>query len=230
MKKLNNSAAKIKELKEKIADRSNFGTKPVMAASSKPAPELAISITDSSAPDTNEDAENQVVVADNDDDSVVIAKTPKPQPVVPATFELETCTTLMFIDLVGNRNEILLDRRILLYSDLQREIAKRTPKTQKMYVIQDSKGNFPTLLSFYVCWSFVEGKAITARYFIDGEDTTLIRIKEIRIHSYPPGLIKLTPKWEFEGYHEATTQKSVALNKGDSFSDIVDLDDWENMS
>ena len=143
MQKINNSAAKVKQIKEKIAERSKFDSKPVMAAKSAPPPptsELAISLTDSSV--AEEDKENGALVdKDEDDDSVVIAKTPKPQAVVPVeAFELETCTTLIFIDLVGNKEEIKLDRRILAYSDLQREIAKRTPTTQKMYVIQNAKG------------------------------------------------------------------------------------------
>jgi hypothetical protein len=49
-------------------------------------------------------------------------------------------TSLEFIDIDGCRKVVELGKRILTYSELQREIARINPKSYDMYVIQNSKG------------------------------------------------------------------------------------------
>ena len=122
----------------------------------------------------------------NDDDSLDIDELAKSRGHGAAgndkKFELETCTELIFISFTGERRNIPLTKRITSYSELQREIARYTPKSKAMYVVQDSKGN-----------------PIYARSFTSYD---VIRIKEIGIQPNRSMLHTLHRDWEKEDYYE----------------------------
>jgi hypothetical protein len=54
--------------------------------------------------------------------------------------ELVLNTTLVFVELNGLKKEIQLTKRLLTYSELQREIAHKFPRNRDMYVIQNTEG------------------------------------------------------------------------------------------
>lgn len=119
-------------------------------------------------------------------------------------FKLETCTVLVFISLDGILSEYPQTKRIMSYSELQRDIARVQPKTKKMYVIQD-----------------VNGLPLSAKNF-KGYD--IIRVKEICVKPRFDHLRKLPLDWEETGYHEAVQNKPDDM--GDSVSYLSqDTDD-----
>lgn len=102
-------------------------------------------------------------------------------------FKLETCTVIVFISLDGVLSEYPQTKRIMSYSELQRDIARIQPKTRKMYVIQD-----------------IQGAPLSAKNF-KGYD--LIRVKEICVKPRYDQLRKLPIDWEETGYHEAVQDR-----------------------
>lgn len=117
--------------------------------------------------------------------------------VVVEKFKLETCTVLVFISLDGVLSEYPLTKRIMAYSELQREIARIKPKTRKMYIIQD-----------------ITGVPISSKNF-PGYD--LIRIKEICVKPRFEQLKHLRADWESTLYHEAVHNAPEDGGDGVSF-------------
>lgn len=111
-------------------------------------------------------------------------------------FKLETCTVIVFISLDGILSEYPQTKRIMSYSELQRDIARIQPKTRKMYIIQD-----------------INGVPLSAKNF-KGYD--IIRVKEICIKPRYDQLRKLPLDWEETGYHEAAQSRPDDM--GDSVS------------
>ncbi len=162
MDQINKTAAKVRNLHDKRPENTSFGIAPVMAAKpfSKPSTPAGSVRHHGSDHNTVSDKselfeETSLVITKNhhkpdhhsqtedgsDTESIITKnKLKKIEQAEVALFELERCTTLIFISLSGERSEVLLTKRIVAYSELQREIAKLTPKTNKMYVIQNHLG------------------------------------------------------------------------------------------
>ncbi len=49
-------------------------------------------------------------------------------------------TTIVFLDANGLKREVALDKRLLTYTELQREIARILPANRDMFLIQNHKG------------------------------------------------------------------------------------------
>lgn len=114
-------------------------------------------------------------------------------------FVLETCTVIVFVSLDGALTEYPQNKRIMSYSELQREISRIKPKTRKMYIIQDIKGN-----------------PISAKHFT-GYD--LVRVKEICVKPDYRMLKNLPIDWEQTGYHEVAGENKVEEDEfGDDMS------------
>lgn len=121
-------------------------------------------------------------------------------------FKLETCTVLVFISVDGVLTEFPLTKRIMAYSELQREIARIKPKTRKMFIIQD-----------------INGVPLSSKNFT-GYD--LIRIKEICVKPRYDQLQHLQSDWETTLYHEAVHNAPEDAGDGVSFlSQNSDMDD-----
>lgn len=97
-------------------------------------------------------------------------------------FQLETCTELLFISLVGEQRSVKLNKRISSYSELQREIARYTPNSRQMFAIQDARK-----------------EPIFSKNF---DTYDLIRIKEIAVKPDRRMIYSLHRDWEKEDYHE----------------------------
>lgn len=134
----------IRETAKELRKTREMGTTPVLATQ----PFLTKPTTASTATHRGSFAEGSeevvVIPEDNSDsDSVIVKnKLKREETFAIERFQLEKCTTLTFISLTGVITEIELKKRILTYSDLQREIARLTPKHEKnkMFVIQNSAG------------------------------------------------------------------------------------------
>ncbi len=98
-----------------------------------------------------------------------------------AKFELEKCTTLIYMTLSGVKTEVMLRKRIASYTELQRDIARYFPKSNKMFKVQNSQGE--TILS------------------TDLRDHDILRIKEILIKPDKKMLRELGTRWEETAYH-----------------------------
>lgn len=128
----------IRETAKEVRKTRDIDTTPVLATK----PFLSKSATSLSSTGGNEEL---LVIQDDDSDSdniIAKSKFKRTETAAIEKFELEKCTTLLFISLTGVRTEVELKKRVSTYSDLQREIARLTPKREKnkMFVIQNSEG------------------------------------------------------------------------------------------
>jgi hypothetical protein len=152
MDQINKTASKVRTVHDKKP--SMFGAAPVMAEkpilkpSTPAAKDVASSIPSSSIKGSSVgESERSLVVSNKGDDNnsdsdSVISKnrTKRAEQVAVEKFELEKCTTIRFISLAGEITEKLLTKRVVTYSEFQREIARLNPKVNKMYVIQNNLG------------------------------------------------------------------------------------------
>ena len=113
-------------------------------------------------------------------------------------FKLETCTVIVFVSLDGAMTEYPLTKRIMAYSELQREIAGIKRKSTIMYVIQDIRG-FP----------------ISSKDF-PGYD--LIRVKETLLRPRFSDLKKIQKDWEQKDYHEVVNNREPEEKDDVSFN------------
>lgn len=131
------------------------------------------------------------------DSELSILKKKKNTVVAVEKFQLETCTVLVFITLDGVLSEVPLTKRIMSYSELQREIARIKPRTKNMFIIQD-----------------VNGVPLSSKNFA-GYD--LIRVKEICVKPRYDQLKHLQADWETTLYHEAVHNAPEDAGDGVSF-------------
>jgi hypothetical protein len=93
------------------------------------------------------------------------------------------CTSLLFINTDGSRYEKQLIIKVQSYSELQREIARLTPKNRQLYIVQDEKGNRINSEDFVPRLKFI------------------VRCLSLK----PPEVSRLRGlphNWELVGYHE----------------------------
>jgi hypothetical protein len=134
---------------------------------------------------------------DSDSDISILQKAPGSQPAkeVVALFKLATPTTLVFISLDGQLTDFRLDKRLDSYSELQREIARLTKKSRKMYAIQD--------------------EAALPISSDNWKGYNIIRVKEIAVRPRFQDLFPLANDWESTEYHEARHKRAMAATEGD---------------
>ena len=92
-------------------------------------------------------------------------------------------SVLFIVFFSGETKEVFLADKIMMYCDLQREIAKVTPGKNGIFVIQNSKGEFISSNNFE-----------PANYF---------KVKEIDKKNVPIIYPLVPTKWEFKKYHGA---------------------------
>ena len=95
----------------------------------------------------------------------------------------ECCTRLIFIDEAGARKEILVEDRFEQYCDLQRHLAKITPNSIKIFMIQT-----------------INGELVTPENFIN---SAVLRVREFPVGATTKAFQNLKPvsiKWDFLSY------------------------------
>jgi hypothetical protein len=117
--------------------------------------------------------------------TILPSKKEKPKKGSPVKRRMTVYTTLVFVDKAGFRKEIDLDRRPITYAELQREIARLTPHSQQMFVIQNERGE----------------KVFPENYIPSAK--LIVRELYLRPPSYSKMLMKLGTRYESEEYHEA---------------------------
>jgi hypothetical protein len=97
-------------------------------------------------------------------------------------------TILKFIFLTEESKEVVLKYRPASYSELQREIARLTPRYKTMFVVQNIAGEKVFPPNFKPSEQFIIRELLTP------------------LSSKVP---KMTPKWEFEDYHDAVFRSQI---------------------
>lgn len=130
--------------------------------------------------DNNDEDDNRSVNSEGSFDA-------KPTKKIGFLQSLVVNTSLEFIDLDGSRRIVDLGKRVLTYSELQREIARINAKSFDMYVIQNSKGEkiFPTNFA----------------------PSDKLFVRKLLTKPPPLGITKgMSNYWDTEEYHDAVHQ------------------------
>lgn len=108
-------------------------------------------------------------------------------------------TTIVFIETNGLRREVPLDKRLLTYTELQREIARLLPGNRDLFVIQNQKG-----------------QKVLPQDFVPSEK---VFVRKLLLKPPSMSLYRGTPAtWDTHDYHDAKYQENLKNTQKNSVS------------